>query len=426
MDKKFRSYFCFFILILISILNAQTTIPDSVETLINEGKYLKSVSLLESHIKSDKKNYPFYYTLGKINQTLYLHAEASKSFLTLLKYEPDNIKCHLALGNSYMALKRFSLAKEHFNFVLETDSSNIAAKLNLAKIYESENDFISASEIYRQLLQISSMEDIALFKLGQCAFNLEKYEIARKYLEEVCKNNPENLQAHILLGRIYYNIKDYKHAKKIFKFELTKYPERLDLNLFYAAIIFNLKEYKEAIPYYTKVINAGKGTFKEYQKLGMCYYYIDRPKYADLMLMKSFNKDSTKGLTTYFLGLTNMELSRFDKAEEFLSKTIVQSTPSYFSEIYIRLAMTMESQQRYDESFDYYQAALILDPNAPEIKYYIAVLHDKYFDDDNLTIQYYEDFITDENEGDEKMVGYAEYRIQEIKERIFLTKNESK
>ena len=424
MTQKSYLCVCLTLLIFISTLNAQSSVPDSVEILMNEGKYLESVSLLQSYIQSDEEYYTYYYNLGKIYQSLSLHFDACKSFLTLLKYEPDNISCHLSLGNSCMKLERFSMAKEHFSFVLERDSSNIAAKLNLARIYESEKDYISAMDIYRELLQISSMEDMALFKLGQCAFDMGKFKMAQNYLEETCKNNPENLQAHILLGRIYYIAKDYGRAKQLIGFELKKYPERFDLILFYGAILFNKKDYKEAILYYTKIIDNGKGTFEEYQKLGLCYYYIDKPEYADLMLMKSFVKDSTNGLTAYFIGLSNLDLFRYDKAEEFLSKAIIKSTPSYFSEIYIRLAMTKESQNKYEESFKYYKAALLLDPNRTEIKYYIAIIHDKYYNDDNLTIQYYEDFISGSERSDLKMVEYAEYRIQKIKESQFMTKNE--
>lgn len=416
------------VFILITVINAASLTPlDSAKYLIREDENLKAIPILNRLIEKDTTQFEPYYYLGICYQTLYSHSKACYYFRKGLKINPDNIKCLMSLGNSYAKIKLYNQAAEQYISVLQLNNNHTSAKLKLGKVYLEQDNYFKASEIFRTLLDITELNNIALVKLGLCAFKMGKYSTAIKYLKEAYLDEPENYRALYLLIRSYYKSGNYKYALKLTEIGLKQYPDQPFLLHSKATILFNQKMFKAAIPIYTMLINIKNNPdYKDYQKLGICYYYENRLKLADLKLRESYQKDSSQALTSYYLGVTNQELNNIEIAAKYLNRSLKLSTPSFLGEIYYHLASLDVRQKNFSKALENYKFAIKYSPQKPEIYYYIASIYDKHLAKKDTAIQYYQKYLDSPGKQNriDVLENYAKLRIQQITENAFLNDKE--
>ena len=424
MSKTFSNSLFVIIYILAFTANSRCTTPiDSVEVLIREDKFLEAVPILTRLAKKDTTNFDNYYYLGKCYQNLSDHSRACYYFQQGLRIDPLNQRCLSSLGASYTKVKLYDQAIQQYLKLLQLDKNNTSAKLQLGKIYIKQDNYFAASNIFRELSEIPVLHNVALVNLGFCAFQVENYSRAINYLKEAYKNDPDNFRTLYLLIRSYYKSGNYKYALVLAERGLKVYPDQTFLLHSKATILFNLKLFKKAIPVYTKLIELKNNPdFQDYQKLGICYYYENKLKLADLKLRESYKKDSSNALTSYYLGVTNLELNNFESASKYLEKTINLSAPSFLGDTYFYLASVNSREQNFSEAIANYKRALQFSPESPEIYYYLASLYDKHLGLKDTALIYYRKYVNSPGKKDkiDVMGNYAELRIQQIIENAFL------
>ena len=303
MSKTFSNSLFLIFSILAFTVNCRCTTPiDSTEVLIKEYKFLEAIPILTELTKEDTTNIDNYYYLGKCYQNLSDHSRACYYFRQGLKIDPLNQKCLSSLGASYIKVKLYDQAIQQYLKLLQLDKNNTSAKLKLGKIYIEQDNYFAAGNIFRELSEIPVLNNVALVRLGFCAFQMENYSQAINYLKEAYKNDPDNFRTLYLLIRSYYKSGNYKYALVLTERGLKVYPDQTFLLHSKATILFNSKLFKKAIPVYTKLIELKNNPdFQDYQKLGICYYYENKLKLADLKLRESYKKDSSNALTSYYI-----------------------------------------------------------------------------------------------------------------------------
>lgn len=100
-----------------------------------------------------------------------------------------------------------------------------------------------------------------------------------------------------------------------------------------------------------------------------------------------------------------MAIANFEEALE-------KSFPEYLDEIYSNLAVSHDYTNDYVNAIKSYKEALRYQPNKVVTYFYLANLYDRYYQDKEVALLYYQKFIDDSIEPDEKLISYSLERIE--------------
>jgi len=406
-----------FILFVISMqLFADNENTKKVDYWIDNGNYLKAIDLLETMTKENPESAESYLKLGKIFTSLKMHDKSLGYFKTVIELDSTNIQAQILLGNAFMNSDRYYDAVIQFTQILKHNPENIKVKNLLAELYFKNDKYSEAKRMYEQLAEFPLLKNNALVNIGMCELRLGNLEEALNILEKAYQENPLNFGTVLLLNRAYVTANLYTSSENLLEFELKKYPLEQRLLKEYANALFQLQKFDKAREIYNKLQDDPTEKWFRYQKLGMCHYYLDKPKYAELYLKQSFAQDSTNFITTYYYALAKVELEKYEEADKMMSKTIGLSTPSFLPEAYMRKAICHEKLENYNDALDNYQMAAEYAPERKDIHYYIATLIDMYFKNPDLAIQKYKSFLKNQKGADPAMINYAEMRLDKLEE----------
>ncbi len=390
-----------------------------VDYYLARGNYIQAIQLLKNINRENPNNSAYLLKLGTLYQSLNMPVKAEMILSNLINTSTTNRKIQFAYIQAAMGAEKYSNAISVLNQILESDKDNSLANQLMGEINFKQKKYSQSKQYYVTLLDYEIYKDKALSILGLCDYKLGNYEKARDYLEQAYNQNPANLQTSLLLSDIYILLENNRLAEKILRLERKKYPKNQEISYRLANLLYQRKKFNQAIKIYKSINSEGIPDWEKYQKMGICYYYLDKPKYADLMLKSAFKIDSTNYLTSYYHALTYMELEQYESAIRLFDKTIALSTPSFLAETYIRKAISAENLKRYNQSMKSYKMAIHFAPQRKDINYYIATLVDQFYNDNQLAIEKYEYFLNHSKGCDRRMIEYAAARVEELKEDMF-------
>ena len=410
------------VLVLILVLFTHIIAEDNkqIDFWIENGNYIDAIELLQGMTQKNPNIIENYMKLGKIYLSLKMYNESIEYFQTVTKLDSTNTQAQILLGSAFMNSDKYYDAVIQFTQILKRNPENIKVKKLLAELYFKNDKYSDAKRMYEQLASFQLLKNNSMVNIGLCELKLGNIEESLNVLEQAYQENPHNLSTVLLLNRAYVSANLYTSSKDLLKFELKKYPLDQRLMKDYAGALFKLQNFNEALSIYNKLQDDPVEKWFRYQKMGMCHYYLDKPKYAELYLNQSFIKDSTNSITTYYLALSMVDLEKFEEADKMMSRTILLSTPSFFSEAYMRKAICNEQLSEFQESLKNFQLAAEYAPDRQDIHYYIATLIDMHFDNADLAILKYKYFLELGKKVDPAMIKYAEVRLEELEEyKIF-------
>ncbi len=412
---KFKALVAFFSFV--SLMVAQENHTITIDEYIARGNYLKALNQLKIKVDKDSADAEDYRIMGSIFQEMGLHGKAIKCFDRVLAEKTIDFAVQFSLIQSLIKSKRYERAEKELLTIRQKDQANIKALLLLSDLYMQIKNYRKARSFYFELLDFEMTKTMALTGIGKCELQLNNLEKALDYLEKAYRSDPTNLKLVFLLVKAYQIGGSYSLANQLLQDELTKYPDNQQLLAEYAYSLFHNEEFQKALKIYEQVDEAWLPAWEKQQRMGICYYYLDKPRYAELMLSNSRKKDSTTYITSYYLALSKMELAQYADANAIFDETIHLSTPSFMAEVYIRKAICCENEQDYDASMANYKRAVHFAPDRTDIHYYIANLVDKHYKDIELAIEKFEYFLDHSKGCDVAMVNYAEMRLDELEEK---------
>jgi len=183
----------------------------------------------------------------------YIHLNQADSaqiaYETGLKYKPDNVYLHFALGLMLYGRSQFSQALEHFRFVTGHEPANpryLDAWIKMKEIYLGEEDYDAVLEVLDQLIKnYPDRREYVQEKESILAQYFDPEELIAS-LEKSHAAYPEDRDLTLKLARAYFDNTQYDRAlalaTELLEGETT--PELLD---FKAGCLENLEQYGKAV-----------------------------------------------------------------------------------------------------------------------------------------------------------------------------------
>ena len=116
------------------------------------------------------------------------------------------------------------------------------------------------------------------------------------------------------------------------------------------------------------------------------------------------------------MNYSSMEV--YDSAASYFNKSIDSFYPSYVADVYIQLGSVFQKDNQYAKAIKNYRKAFEFAAHRRNILFYLANVYDHYYYDKKPAKNTYQKFLNNNNSSDQKLLDYANLRIEELVEQI--------
>lgn len=213
-----------------------------------------------------------------------------------------------------------------------------------------------------------------------------RFSISEKYALQGLEHHPSNPGFLSLLAQTYYHQARYDLAAENF------------------ALLLEQGEESEFI----------------YSALGKSQSSLGKYEKAIENFLKALKYEEHQEDNHFSLGKLYAHTGEFDKSEDHLLKSIILKTPILDSE-YLSLALTYKEKEEYKKALKYLTRALEENPDNERALFERAIVADNYFEDLKTRISFYGEYLEKYQAlGQEKLIGFAEHRRKELREKLHL------
>lgn len=192
-------------------------------TFYNLGKKVDSVDYLEKAIKSNKKLFRGYNTLGIVYMSMNEHTKADEMFKKVIEYARDD-KDKSYISDAYNNLGVLEIRKENYesainNFkkALEINPDSVDVNINLGNIFGIRMDYSEAYECFKKAELLQNDNKFIKYWIG-CLHYLEgEYEKSIEKLKEAINIDNEFSFAYLQMANSYKKLGLEEEAKKLWE-----------------------------------------------------------------------------------------------------------------------------------------------------------------------------------------------------------------
>ena len=326
---------------------------------LSEKEYINLINLLNVYVSDKKlekilnqalKKYPKNKVfLLKKAELCRLHNNYSCAEKFLKKYisiYPKDIKGLYQLARLYKILGKKKLAEKYLLKALKIDPKYDPALFSIISLYIDNKEYKKLEKFLLGYLKKEPDNVLYLEELFNLYIKTGEFFKAKKVIDKLVKLKPNEERFLISRYYIYLKLKKGNRIIREVKEKLKKDPNNIDILLILGLIYEQNKDYKKAKEIYKKIIKIDNSFKDAYDRLAQIYYDEGNYKEAEKVI-----KDLLKN---YFF---------FSKIEK--------------SKYYVYLADILKQQGKLKEGLNYLKKALEIDPNNPNINFYIAVYYDE-------------------------------------------------
>ncbi len=213
------------------------------------------------------------------------------------------------------------------------------------------------------------MSTISLDKINEL-ISLKEFEEAKTELENLLKNDANNVEALKTLGLCNVNLGFFNEGKNNFE-TVVKYKNDDATSWFYLANCYdNLNDFLHAKTAYLKVIELRGNYLDAYKNLGIIYIKNKEPEKALKLAYKALAFVKDDYLIHYLIGTAYLALKKSKNSIPYFETAIELN--STHAQLYNNLGTAYLTIGNYNEAFENYIKASILEPKNPLTLYNIA------------------------------------------------------
>jgi tetratricopeptide (TPR) repeat protein len=354
------------------------------EALMQQGRLNEAKVKVQEELSQRPSSVEGYNLLGIIASGQKDYAGGEAAFQQALKVAPNSIKTHVNLGNVYVAEKKFDLAEKEFRTVLRTDPasrdanynlgvllmakggaaeaiphfqrvrpSTLATQFNLVQAYLQTKATAQALQLAAEL-SAENKDDLQLhFSLGSMLASEKQYKAAELELEKADALRPGTFEILYNLGQAYYRSGEKEKAElamdralklksdspealylqaQVYEAESRPLdaldllvrahkitPQNTDIIFLMAKISISQNYFEDAIPLLEAGLALAPQRTDFMAALGESYFMSGKVDKSTAVFKKLIEIEPS-GRTYAYLGLSYLNLGRFDEAKQYLQQ----------------------------------------------------------------------------------------------------------
>ena len=361
-------------------------ILDQVKVLFDKKEYAlvqllatKYLDRVPSHIDVRIYLAKAYFEDRKYNQAI-------RQCLTVLKKRPDDLETRKVLGSCYIRKQATTKAIKEYEYLFEHSKNDKDITRTLAELYRETDQLYSSISIYEVLSDLLDIEDeVADVQsiLAELNEQVKDYPAAFEAYKRRLGIYPNDVDTNRKLTELYIKIKNYPVAIETLLYMLTFVTDGKNLLWVYETLVslyVESEDYEKAIEYSEKLLDIqGSDKFKVRNDIAAYNIKLNRlgegiAILEDLAMMSQNGFDVTLELADAYI-----HQKEYQKALEKYTLLLDKATPReaktvnlLLCELYIKWAVDMSEQNKFDESFEYLKNATQYNTLNPEIYYNVA------------------------------------------------------
>lgn len=432
---------------------AQTTPTISAECYIQIGDIMNILGVLDNSItyyKAALKANPnresvhlklarVYEKAGKIDEaaneytTVFENSSENSDILSSLEniwtikvqQQPRSAEAHANLGAIYQKAGKTELALHEYQKAQNLDASNVNTKLNLGTLYQQKKDYENALATYNSILSVYPRNEKALLYKAQCTAALDQYDEALKNYKEYLAIKPND---NLVKNEMMTLLKDKMTPQEVLDIlyeDVKQNPNNPDAYYKFAYELHKANKLDDAIVYYDLAIQMNPQMVDAYINLAQTYAQKGNNTEALNTIKKAKNViGNNEKLNNYYNSLANgINDDVYNKATTLFSKGEYNNAINEYLKIepqtadsLVGIASAYQALENYPKAVEYFQKALIKEPNDTDTMYFMALAYSNM--DDLKNAQKIINKALSLNKKDEK--------IQELNEYITETEKNQK
>jgi predicted TPR repeat methyltransferase/thioredoxin-like negative regulator of GroEL len=331
----------------------------------------KEYQKLQQTLLEDNTNLPVLHKIIFLSLQLQYFNNTEEYIALAKKINPTNELTQLYEALYYFHTKRNESAMEHLLKIVNKNPNQIQALMLLAQIHFQKKQYQESIDTYKKVIKVNGTIDDAYYNCALCYCYLNQIDNAIVYLEKTLSLKKDHVGALSQLGQIQAAKENYLQAADLFSQRLIADNTHAETWHSLGQCEFLLDKFSDSIVSLQHCIDLKPHHNEAHQDLAHAYLrnnQLDKAiKHYHLQLEVLPNIE-----TWYNLGVCFMFQEKKAEAETYFN-TVIKKEPQHL-QAHINLAALYLAHQNIKKSIQFYQKALLIEPNNSEIKYIIDAL----------------------------------------------------
>ncbi len=292
---------------------------------------------------------------------------AARQFERVLENEPEYLEALLGLARVRQGLKELDVAEALFEKALELNPSLVQAKEYLAGVHQEKREYNEASDVLESLLAMpedaypSTQRAQFWAQMGFVLQELNNHAGAVEALGKARALSPEDPRFEAAFVQVLFGADRMDEAEKAYLEAIRRFPESDGLKVLGAQIAYEQGQKQESLE---RLLGMARLEPENPTLTGAVVDFYQREKrFADgeAFLLEVIGKTSESELHLFQLGAMLERQKKYDRAETAFKKVLEMSPGNSAAMNYLGY-MLADQGVRLEESLDYIQRAVALDP----------------------------------------------------------------
>jgi tetratricopeptide (TPR) repeat protein len=343
--------------------NKEELTSDEVFTLAHSyqqtGQFVQALRVIENHPDKHTKE------LEKLLSILYFETGNYDAALPILKNWFDQEPKHYANLIRYMEVldfrKEYPLVAKHLTDYLQYDTLNFDVNKRLAETYQKMDSTSKAIHYYKILFDLYPANQLIGYRLAHLHYKQKEFRECLNICDTLLVSSPNNMRFLNLKGLTY----------------------------------FSADQYKNALIVYRKIEELGDSSFITKKHIGVSHYKLENYPDAIDQLKRAMERKNDDPEVNFFLGASLGQSLHPEDGIMYLFRTqqLIAPSPSLMESIYQKLAGIYYDTKNYKKAIEGYKTAFRYNNKQVQYLYRIASIYDHDINDQELAINYYEQFL---------------------------------
>jgi tetratricopeptide (TPR) repeat protein/HEAT repeat protein len=178
--------------------------------LVNQGKIVEAIAILEELVKADPKGARQYYTrLAAYALQIYKDEEAIRYAAAAVSLSPQDADAHKKLAEMYRSQQDFPSAIKEFKLAIQNNPKLWAVYFELAELLLAQGEEVEADQLYRRVMRGSTDDELVANAIRfSAAINQKRgtLEVLETELLPIALGSPQKTVYRRLLVEVYANL----------------------------------------------------------------------------------------------------------------------------------------------------------------------------------------------------------------------------
>jgi tetratricopeptide (TPR) repeat protein len=293
--------------------------------------------------------------------------EAARQFERVLENEPEYLEALLGLARVRQGLKELDVAEALFEKALELKPDLIQAREYLAGVFQEKREYDEASRVLESLLAMpedaypSTQRAQLWAQLGFVRQELGNHDGAVEALGKAKALSAEDPRYEAAFVQVLFLADRVDEAEKAYLEAIRRFPESDSLNVLGAQIAYEQGRKQESLKKLLGMARLKPGNPTLTGAVVDLYQREKRFGDGEVFLLEVMEKTAESESLLFQLGAMLERQKKYDEAEEAFKK-VLEMNPGNSAAMNYLGYMLAEKGVRLEESLDYIQRAVALDP----------------------------------------------------------------